>query len=151
VPWVGDDGAICVAGGADHNHVISTHTQCYDLATGTFNTKNADLGQLPEPWWGMADGWQIEDGEYQIWMANGVALDGTLLPASIYATETSGGFVSGPDIPVSLYRLEGTGFFDRFVTVTGSKGGFWYSKHFMQLEPCPTCYHRYLPSIVGVP
>ena len=69
----------------------------------------------------------------------------------IYASETSGGFVSGPEIPVGLYRLEGTGFNDRFVTVTGSKGGFWYSKHFMQLNPCPTCFHRYLPSIVGVP
>jgi hypothetical protein len=148
VPWIGDDGAICVGGGADHNHVIHSTTRCYDLAAGTFNTANADLGPLPEPWWGMADGWQVQDGEYQIWIANGVAQDGTLLPASAYASATSGGFVPGPALPVGLYRLEGTGFNDQFVTAGGSQGGFWYSKHHLRLTQCPTCYENYVPAVL---
>ena len=86
---------------------IVSATQCYDLATDTFNVKNADLGPLPEPWWGMADGWMTYEGRYQIWIANGVAQDGTLLPASAYADETTGGFVYGPEVPVGLYSLEG--------------------------------------------
>ncbi len=84
VPWVGTRGAICVAGGVDHNHVIHNASQCYDLETGVFNSLNADLGPLPEPWWGMADGWQIYEGRHQIWIANGVSQDGMLLPATAY-------------------------------------------------------------------
>jgi hypothetical protein len=89
VPWVGDEGAICVGGGIDHKSNIASATQCYDLKTGSFRGVNADLGPLPEPWWGMADGWQTYHGRYQIWIANGVAQDGTLLPASAYADETT--------------------------------------------------------------
>ncbi|MBD3251729.1 hypothetical protein GF380_04735, partial [Candidatus Uhrbacteria bacterium] len=37
VPWIGTEGGICVAGGLDHNSQLSKHTQCYDLASGTFN------------------------------------------------------------------------------------------------------------------
>jgi len=150
VPWVGDDGAICVGGGIDHNSQTSSAsaTQCYDLAAENFNDANADLGPLPEPWWGMADGWQIQDGQYQIWIANGVAQDGTLLPVSAYASETSNGFVSGPELPVGLYRLEGTGFNNQFVTAGGSQGGFWYSKHHLLLVQCPECAQVYLPAVL---
>ncbi|MFZ5918178.1 MAG: hypothetical protein ACOYZ7_14645 [Chloroflexota bacterium] len=148
VPWVGDEGAICVAGGADHTHQINAHSQCFDLASETFNAADADLGPLPEPWWGMADGWQIVGGEYQIWLANGVAQDGTLLPVSAYASATSGGFAYGPAPPVSLYRLEGAGFQNQFVTVGGAQGGFWYSQHHMLLVACPTCHQNYLPTVL---
>jgi len=149
VPWIGDEGAICIAGGADYNHQINAHTQCYDIAADDFNPQDADLGALPEPWWGMADGWQIVDGEYQIWLANGVAQDGTLLPISAYATEDSGGFAYGPAIPKGLYRLEGSGFLDQFVTLGGSQGGFWESKYHFSLTPCPTCYDQFLPTILN--
>lgn len=150
VPWVGESGAICVGGGIDHNSQTSSAsaTQCYDLATENFNAANADLGALPEPWWGMADGWQVLDGEYQIWIANGVAQDGTLLPASAYASETSGGFDYGPELPVGLYRLEGAGLDGQFFTVGGSQGGFWYSNHNLLLVQCPTCYDDYLPMVL---
>ncbi len=149
VPWIGDEGAICIAGGAEHNLKINAHSQCYDIAADDFNAPDADLGALPEPWWGMADGWQIVDGEYQIWLANGVAQDGTLLPISAYASEDSGGFVYGPAIPKGLYRLEGSGFLDQFVTVGGSQGGFWESKFHFSLTPCPTCYDQFLPTILN--
>jgi hypothetical protein len=148
VPWVGNQGAICVAGGVDHNHQINNSTQCYDLETDTFRTPNSDIGLLPERWWGMADGWQIRDGQYQIWLANGVAQDGTLLPASAYADATTGGFLSGPDLPVDLYRLEGDGWNGQFYTLQGSQGGFWYSTHNQLLVQCPTCYSVYLPLLL---
>lgn len=150
VPWVGDEGAICVGGGIDHNSQTSSAsaTQCYDLATETFNTANADLGPLPEPWWGMADGWQTYDGRHQIWIANGVAQDGTLLPASAYADETTGGFVYGPELPVSLYRLEGDGFNGQFHTEQGAAGGFNYSYYNQLLVQCPECKEIYLPMVL---
>jgi hypothetical protein len=114
VPWVGSQGAICVGGGIDHKSQINASTQCYDLETGTFGGLNADLGPLPEPWWGMADGWQVQDGQYQIWIANGVNQTGRLFPASAYAGATSGAFVPGPGLPASLYRLEGDGWDGQF-------------------------------------
>ncbi|MBN1218090.1 MAG: hypothetical protein JXM69_04120, partial [Anaerolineae bacterium] len=148
VPWVGDAGAICVAGGVDHNYQINDTTQCYDLGAGSFRTPNADLGTLPEPWWGMADGWQMYQGQYQIWMANGVAQDGSRLPISIYASATSVGFQPGPDVPVALYRGEGDGWVDSFYMVGGSEGGFSPSRYNQLLVRCPWCAGIYLPVIL---
>jgi hypothetical protein len=145
VPWVGAQGSICVAGGIDFNSQINDATQCYDLATSSFRTPNADLGPLPEPWWGMADGWQVYQGQYQIWMANGVAQDGSLLPISVYASATSGGFQPGPDVPIALYRGEGDGWVDSFYMIDGSEGGFSYSFHNQLLVRCPECNETFMP------
>jgi len=145
VPWVGNKGSVCVGGGIDHKSQINASTQCYDLETDNFRAPNVDLGSFPEPWWGMADGWQLYDDQYQIWIANGVAQDGTLLPASAYADATSGGFVTGPDLPVSLYRLEGDGWEGQFYTLHGAAGGFNYTTHNQLLVQCPTCYSVWLP------
>lgn len=148
VPWVGDNGAICVAGGVDHNNQINNTTQCYDLKTGTFNGLDADLGPLPEPWWGMADGWQIYQGQYQIWMANGVAQNGTLLPISAYASATSGGIQSGPEVPVGLYRVEGDGWVDSFYMIGGAAGGFNSSRYNQLLVRCPWCSETFVPLVL---
>jgi hypothetical protein len=148
VPWIGDQGSICVGGGIDFNSGILADTECYDISATTFRGENVDLGQLPEPWWGMADGWQIYDGEYQIWLANGVAQDGTLLPASAYASETSGGFQAGPMLPEGLYRLEGDGWNGQFFTEGGSQGGFSYSKFNYLLAHCPSCYEIFIPLVM---
>jgi len=148
VPWVGDGGAICVAGGVDHNHQINDSTQCYDIDAGTFNILNADLGTLPEPWWGMADGWQVTGNGYELWIANGVAQDGTLLPASAYIREGMSDFEYGPEIPQGLYRLEGDAWEDQFYTLNGSQGGFWYGNHSLHLAPCPACHSVYLPMVL---
>ncbi len=148
VPWVGDEGAICVAGGVDHNHQVNDTTQCYDLKTGSFRAAGADLGTLPEPWWGMADGWQITADGYELWIANGVAQDGTLLPASAYIRQGMSNFAYGPAIPDGLYRLEGDAWQDQFYTLNGSRGGFWSSEFSLHLAPCPTCYKNYLPLVL---
>lgn len=148
VPWVSEAGAICVAGGIDHNQQIVNSTQCYDIGTQQFNERDADLGPLPEPWWGMADGWQMYQGQYQIWMANGVAQDGTLLPISAYASATSGGFQYGPEVPVGLYRVEGDGWVDRFFMIGGAKGGFNYSRYNQLLVQCPWCSETFAPLVL---
>jgi len=150
VPWVGEEGAICVGGGIDHNSKsdVAVATQCYDLKTGTFRAENADLGPLPEPWWGMADGWQIHDGRYRIWIANGVAQDGTLIQTSAYADETTGGFVYGPKPVVALYRLEGDGWDGQFFAEQGAAGGFNYSQYNHLVAQCPTCYQSHLPAVL---
>jgi hypothetical protein len=148
VPWIGDEGAICIGGGIDHNSKsdVAAATQCYDLKTGQFRAANADLGPLPEPWWGMADGWAVHDGRYQIWIANGVNRNGALIQASAYADETTGGFVYGPQPPVALYRLEGAGWDGQFLAEQGAAGSFSYSAHNHLLARCPTCYQNYVPA-----
>jgi len=148
VPWIGNSGAICVGGGIDRDSNVLTSTQCYDLETASFNEPNADLGPLPEPWWGMADGWRTARSGHQIWIANGVAKDGTLLPASAYADATTGGFVYGPDLPIALYRLEGDGWMGAFYVEQGAAGGFNYSTYNQTLVPCPECYPVYLPLLL---
>jgi hypothetical protein len=149
VPWVGGaDGAICVAGGVDHNHIIHKSTQCFYRSSGTFGSLNGDLGELPEPWWGMADGWQVTEHGYELWIANGVAQDGTLLPVSAYIREGMSDFEYGPTIPDGLYRLEGDAWNNQFFTLNGSRGGFWYSAFNLNLALCPTCYENYLPAVL---
>ena len=151
VPWIGPEGAICVAGGVDHNHQINNTSQCYDIASDAFHGLNADLGTLPEPWWGMADGWQITDEGYELWIANGVAQDGTLLPASAYLKEGEKNFQYGPAVPHGLYRLEGGAWNDQFYTLNGSRGGFWSSEFSLQLVSCPfrACHAIFLPLMLG--
>jgi len=148
VPWIGEDGSICVAGGVDFESGVLADSECYDINANTFRGENVDLGQLPEPWWGMADGWQVADGQYQIWLANGVAQDGTLLPISAYASETSGGFQYGPEVPEGLYRLEGDGWEGQFFTLGGASGGFSYSDFNYLLARCPTCFEIFEPLVI---
>jgi hypothetical protein len=148
VPWIGTGGGICVAGGVDHNHQITNSTQCYDLDAATFNGLNADLGTLPEPWWGMADGWSDVDGTYRLWIANGVAQNGTLLPASAYFEEGMTDFAYGPPLPDPLYRLEGDAWEGEFYTLNGSQSGFWSSTKSLHLAPCPICHACYMPLIL---
>jgi hypothetical protein len=148
VPWIGPDGAICVAGGVDHNGQINDTTQCYDIGNNSFHAAGVDLGTLPEPWWGMADGWQITDEGYELWIANGVAQDGTLLPASAYIRQGMSDFAYGPPIPDGLYRLEGDAWQNQFYTLNGSRGGFWHSEFSLHLATCPTCYKNYLPTVL---
>jgi hypothetical protein len=96
----------------------------------------------------MADGWHVNYGEHQIWMANGVAQDGTLLPSSLYASESSGGFQPGPAVPIPMYRGEGTGHPNGFFVLDGSKGGFWYSHSNLLLAQCPWCAAVDLPLVL---
>jgi hypothetical protein len=139
VPWVGASGAICVGGGVDFNSNAISDTQCYDLAASSFNTPNADLGPLPEPWWGMADGWKYHKGRYQIWIANGVKKNGALIGASAYADHTTGGFQYGPTPAVKLYRLEGDGWMGHFYSEQGAAGGFNHTYNDELLVQCPAC------------
>ena len=145
VPWVGDAGAICVAGGVDQGSAANDSTQCYDLQTQSFHAQDVDLGTLPQAWWGMADGWLDTGENYELWIANGADSAFNLLPASAYIREGMSAFAYGPPIPVELYRLEGDAWGDDFYTLNGSLGGFSYSKVSLHMISCPTCYYNYLP------
>jgi hypothetical protein len=96
----------------------------------------------------MADGWQMTDYGYELWIANGVAQDGILLPASAYFREGMTDFAYGPPIPHGLYRLEGDTWGDQFYTLNGSRGGFWYSEFSLHFGQCPTCHQVFLPLIL---
>jgi hypothetical protein len=87
----------------------------------------------------------VQGGQYQIWMANGVAQDSSLLPISVYASATSNGFQPGPDVPVALYRGEGDGWVDSFYMIGGSGGGLLTSRYNQLLVQCPWCSETFIP------
>ncbi len=128
VPWVGSAGAICVGGGVDSGSVVFADTQCYDIAAGAFNAPNADLGQMLEGVWGTADGILYENGDYQLYVANGADAAFQLWPNSMYYSRNDGQWYYGPAPLYSVYRVEGDNVGDGqgcdFYVVTGSSGGF---------------------------
>jgi subtilisin family serine protease len=128
VPWIGASGAICVGGGVNAGSVVSGDTQCYDIAAGVFNAVNADLGPLPAGLWGMADGVLYEDGDYQLWVAQGADAAFALWPNSAFYSQNDGQWYLGPTPPRTGYRVEGTNIAAAdgcsFYVVGGSSGGF---------------------------
>ena len=155
VPWIGTGGAICVGGGLNYQQGITRDTQCYDLALSQFNAPNADLGQLPELWYGMADGWSTHRGRHQIWIANGMDQNGTLLWASAYADRTTGGFVTGPLPAMDGASSEGDGWNGQFYVLGGVRYyplvGIAPQVNNQTLEQCFDCgAHYYVaPAPVG--
>jgi len=128
VPWIGSQGAICVGGGVDAAAVVFPDTQCYDLGAGAFNAPNADLGPMLEGVWGTADGVLYENGDYQLWVADGADAGFNLWPRSMYYSRNDGQWHYGPNPLYGVYRVEGDNVGDGngcdFYVVTGSAGGF---------------------------
>jgi uncharacterized repeat protein (TIGR01451 family) len=139
VPWIGTTGGVCVGGGVDSSSVVYTDTQCYNIAAATFNPPSADLGPLPEPWWGMADMEKVSTNGRQLWLANGVNVSWNLLQRSAYFSQELGRFVYGPDPLHAVYRGEGAAVRDMVYVVDGSAGGFSPSTRNEQLLQCPKC------------
>lgn len=133
VPWVN---GICAGGGVDANSVVSGDTQCFDLDTGLFNGVNADLGPLPQPWWGGGDAW-MDGGQYEIWGVNGVDAAFALLQKSFYWDGSA--LVYGPDPLYGVYRMEADNFAGSIFAANGSTGGFSPStleEWLLQCLPC---------------
>lgn len=139
VPWIGTEGGVCVGGGVDSSDTAYSATQCYDIAAATFNTTNADLGPLPELWWGMADMEKVSANGRQLWLANGINTGGALLQRSAYFSREIGKFVYGPDPLYSVYRVEGAAVQDKVYVVDGSAGSFDPRALTEQLLQCPEC------------
>jgi hypothetical protein len=139
VPWVGAEGAICVAGGLGTSSSKDiTDSQCYDLATETFNTPNSDLGPLPEPVFAVADGWKVHNGLHQIWLAGGQTGVHELEGRTVYADELTGGFVYGPELGSRTKYPEGDSWRGHFFV----HGGIAYKTAAAGVEAlaqCPPC------------
>ncbi len=138
-PWIGDSGGICVGGGVDSSSVVYADTQCYDIAAAAFNPPNADLGSLPEPWWGMADAEKLHAGNRQLWLSNGTNASWALLQRSAYFSQDAGRFVYGPDPLYAVYRVEGAAVNGNVYVVDGSASGFAPTTWHEQLIQCPAC------------
>ena len=139
VPWIGTSGGVCVGGGVDSSSNVYADTQCYDIAAATFNLPNADLGLLPEPWWGMADMEKVSPGGRQLWLANGLDAGWNFLQRSAYFSQELGKFVYGPRPVYSVYRVEGAAAQDQVYVMGGSAGGFSPTRWNEQLLQCPAC------------
>ena len=144
VDWLGTDGSVCVGGGIDSTDMIYSDTQCYDIASGTFNPPNADLGPLPVPLWGMADAEKWHDGNQQLWLLGGadtVSIGDPATPATAFYSQADGAWLPGPPLREGVHRMEGA-------TVGGDvyvEGGFTtlglfdrqsYNQHHVQCGPC---------------
>jgi uncharacterized repeat protein (TIGR01451 family) len=143
VPWVGASGGVCVGGGVNASSVVTNATQCYDIAAGVFNAASADLGTMPSGIWGMAEDILYEDGDYQLWVANGADASFALWPNSAYFSQDDGTWHIGPTTPTTVYRVEGTNIAAAdgcsFYVAGGSTGGFTPSTgHNRNFSPdCP--------------
>jgi len=137
VPWVGAMGGICAGGGVDANSLVSGGTQCYWIAEQGFNAPNVDLGPLPQPWWGGADGWKVHNGEYQIWGYNGTDAGFALLQQSFVSSGAGFGYGA---VPIhAVYRMEGDNFDGSVWAANGSTGGFTPSTVEEWLQQCEPC------------
>lgn len=138
VPWVGEAGSICIAGGVDAENQVYAESQCYDLASHSFRGVNADLGPLPEPWWAAADASLVLNGEDQIWLYNGADATFNILQKSAFARPGSG-FSYGEDPEYAVYRLEGDAYDGTVWAAGGSIGGFNQSDQVESLRRCQEC------------
>ncbi|HNT74120.1 MAG TPA: hypothetical protein PKH77_03765 [Anaerolineae bacterium] len=139
VPWIGTAGGVCVGGGINISDVVYADTQCYDIAAATFNTPNADLGPLPQPWWGMADMEEVHNGEYQLWLANGIGASGDPFQDSAYFGQNVGRFVYGPDLINRSYRVEGASVNGEMYVVDGAPSPFNPTTRNERLRQCSAC------------
>jgi subtilisin family serine protease len=98
VDWLGESGAICVVGGS-----AGEDTQCFDIATGTFNAPNTDLPPLPGTLTEAADG---QDGT-DLWLAGG-AYNGDLTTRTFFLDPSAAEWTEGARLIFPLKRLEGT-------------------------------------------
>jgi len=129
VPWVGQQGAICVGGGVDLNLVLWPSTQCYDRAAKVFLPPNVPLGPLPIPLGGMADGWKVDQGQYQIWIANGLDPALNFIGQSFFQDVTTGVWLFGPPMASATYRTEGDDWNGHLYAEGGSFGLFAPTPH----------------------
>ncbi len=159
VPWIGSQGAICVGGGVDSASVVFPDTQCYDIGAGVFNPPNADLGPMLEGVWGTADGVLYENGDYQLWVADGADAYFNLWPRSMYYSRNDGQWHYGPNPLYSVYRVEGDNVGDGngcdFYVTTGSAGGFspttYNERNVSASDECPPVMGVDCPWLAEVP
>jgi hypothetical protein len=139
VPWIGTAGGICVGGGIGAGGTTYAETQCYNIGSAIFNPTNADLGPLPEPWWGMADMEKVAAGGRQLWLTNGINASSQMLQRSAYFNREIGRFVYGPNPLRAVFRVEGAAVGDQVYMIDGSAGGFapsTYNEHLLQCTAC---------------
>jgi hypothetical protein len=129
------DGLLCVAGGIGVGDVPISSTQCYDLAAGSWNSENADLGPLPGSLWGMGDAVIEIDGVERPVLAAGV-YDGGLPGGHLLWHDGAAWNVDTP-FATGVYRAEADAVGDTLFLVGGSTGGLTPSTAFQRLRWCP--------------
>ena len=123
VPWLGLNGSVCVGGGIDASGVAYGDTQCYDLATGVFNTPNSDLGTLPLSLWGMADAEKYHGTDHELWIVGGVEDDfSTLHPLSYFYSKRDRTWYEGPLLQRTVFRFEADAVGEDLYAVGGTDG-----------------------------
>ncbi len=130
---------LCVAGGVNSASVAFDSTQCYDFSTAAWNAEYADLGALPNAWWGM--GYAQLEGE--LWLVEGA--DGAFAiynQSAYYDIEDGEWVIAGPLPSGSVYRTAAVSLDGSIYHVGGSTGSFnpsGLSDKYIDLV-CPECH-----------
>ncbi|MGD8435886.1 MAG: M4 family metallopeptidase, partial [Syntrophobacterales bacterium] len=127
------NGKIYIAGGYDSTTGPLSSTQVYNIATNTWSAENAELGALPDLWWGMGDALQ----ESKLWLMGGVDGTGALVSRTGYFDLTSGSWVNAADLVEPVYRTEGDVQRGDPYLLAGSSGGFTptaFNQHYLSPE-----------------
>jgi hypothetical protein len=133
---------LCVAGGITAVSVPLDSTQCYDFFSASWNTENADLGQLPLAWWGMGYTMRSTASGDQLWMVNGVDEAFQLHGQNwFYDLVTDTWRYVGPLVSGKFYRTSSVTLDGNVYHVGGSTGGFTYSGLADKIVDvsCPAC------------
>jgi len=133
VPWVGTQGAIAVAGGIDANGTALNTTQCYDIASATFNAVNADLGALPTSIWACASMQSVSGSTTQLWYVSGMGGWGSIF--SFYYSTADHKWHFGPMVSQYAYRLGGASDGQLLHIVGGAISGFDYQNYHQVFDP----------------
>ena len=148
VPWLGLNGSVCVGGGVDSSDTVYADTQCYDIASSSFNSPNSDLGPLPVALWGMADAEKYHGTDHQLWLAGGVEDDFTTISAASYFySQRDRTWYQGPPLKKAAFRFEADGIGGDLYAEGGSDGaittgtgGISYQPYNQRYIPCPVTY-----------
>ena len=110
---------LCLAGGVDSTETVLDSTQCYDFSTSSWNAENADLGALPNGWWGM--GYAQQEGK--LWLVEGADANGSLYNQSAYYDIADNEWVLAGPLPDSpVYRTAAVSLDGVIYHVGGSTG-----------------------------
>ena len=112
---------LCVAGGADSDGHVLSSTQCYDFAEARWKPENANLGELPEPIYGMGYTQYPDENSRALWIVAGMGELGSVTDQTWFYSVPDGEWLNAGSLRSgAFYRIGVTALNGRIYHVGGS-------------------------------